>query len=351
MEPEKSIIKHLSKEEQVFFSFLKNPVDPSYFKSATLDEKIIIELIERHRLIPFFFENKEALSPQLKKYVAHRFLQNSQRMLLFANEIFAINELCEKKNVKPIFLKGPLLAYELNNDLASRQMVDLDIYVDRTDLTKVNDILLNLGFKPTEIPKTRFKKFILKDNYYFHPEKKISVEIHYRFFPNKFLDTKFKVMFPYLKKELQIQNKKMPVLNDGANIIFLILHGANHQWFRLFWLKDVADFITKKEINWENIFDYSKKLGIKSTLKQSVTLINLFFGVVIPKEFRSLNRNKKIENFLVSKASKVIISPINASFFTRIKRLNYLLKISTKIDYKWNTFAGGLLRYLGKKNP
>ena len=270
-------------------------------------------------------------------------------MLSLANEVFIINETLTANKLNPIFLKGPVLAYEIHSNFSSRQMVDLDIYVAREELSKTHEQLLKLGYVPTEIPKSVFRKFILKDNYYFHPEKKVSVEIHYRFFPNRYLDTKFQHTFQQvLTQELKIQNRKLKILNTGANLLFLILHGSNHQWFRLFWLKDLADYITKKEINWQEIISSSKNLGIQNTVVQSVCLTNIFFGTEIPRAINALSKKNKTEFFLIRKATNAIAAPINESFLTRARRLNYLLKMSTKFVYKFYALVGGILRFIGK---
>ncbi len=348
MEIENYIKDELTNEQHCFYSFLKAPEENIIPDGNTFLKNEIKELVERHRLIPFFFKNKNFISPSLQEYVANRFLRNSQRMLLFTNELLTINDNCKTNNLNPIFLKGPALAYDLHNDSASRQMIDLDIFIDRNEIMGIHNILLNLGYYSTEIPNTQFRKFILKDNYYFHQEKKISIEIHYRFFPNKSLDKRFKNIFPVLTKAITIQNKEVNVLTTEANILFLVLHGSNHQWFRLFWLKDLADFIAIKKINWTDILEYSKKLGVENALFQSVLLCNLFFNSPIPGEIRSLINKNKTVTWLVKKAVCSIISPIEENFLTRMDRLIYLTKLSNKFLFKANTLIGGALRFIGR---
>lgn len=348
MELENYIKSNFTNEQKVFFQFLKEPGEENMFFEKKQNNKKITQLIERHRLVPFFFASKKNLHPELQEYIAQRFLKNSQRMLIFTSEVFLIHDTFLKNKLNPIFLKGPALAYELNNDPSTRQMVDLDVYVDKKELEKAHQCLLQLGYLPTEIPKTRLRKFMLKDNYYFHPEKKVPIEIHYRFFPNKYIDKKFNQLIPSLTKSFFVQNREVQVLSTEANLLFLILHGSNHQWFRLFWLKDLSDFITQKEINWPVIVKCSKNMGIEKVLVQSIFLTNLFFGTVVPDAIKELQKNNHIEHFMIKKAVKAIVYPINENFLTRIARLYYLLKISNKFEFKIHTLLGGLIRFVGK---
>ena len=100
MEFQKSIHYKLSSEQEIFFSFVKNPQTNIFIeKEGKLKEDPIIKLIQRHRLVPFFYKNKDKLTRSLQDYLHTQFLKNTQQVLLFANEIFSINEVCLQNKI------------------------------------------------------------------------------------------------------------------------------------------------------------------------------------------------------------------------------------------------------------
>ena len=193
----------------------------------------------------------------VRNRLAYEYKRNTMQMLKLCGEMEQVSQLFNKENIRLLFLKGPHLGHELYGDLSLRTSHDLDILVPPEDFDKAEKLLLEAGYEndnplPTVLNSRRWREHHGK---YFHPEKKMIVEIHWRLNPPPSKDPTFEELWE--RKQLcSFSHHPLFMLGEEDLYMFLIKHGARHGWFRLRWLLDIQQLIQKQEADkqWKSLF-------------------------------------------------------------------------------------------------
>jgi len=165
------------------------------------------------------------------------------------------------------------------------------------------------------------------------------VELHWRLFGQKELfpiptDTVFAE-----SQELIVGGKAIRVLSENHCFEYLCLHGALHQWFRLHWLRDIAQMLSNGKVNPVEIIEKSKINGNDRPVEQAIILANLFFGSPgIPSNFKI----KRVVKSIVNQAVTAAISDESRSISRRISRLRvpfYKMKLKRSLRYKMSSWT------------
>ena len=86
---------------------------------------------------------------------------------------------------------------------------------------------------------------------YFHPQKNIMLEIHWRLEPFPSKELTFNELWAR-RRVSQITNYPVYFLGEEDLFVYLVSHGARHGWFRLRWLLDI-DQMVRKGLNFEKM--------------------------------------------------------------------------------------------------
>ncbi|NEU34041.1 nucleotidyltransferase family protein, partial [bacterium LRH843] len=84
---------------------------------------------------------------------------------------------------------------------------------------------------------------------YFHPIKRIKLEIHWRLNPGPSSEPQFKELWSR-KRLSTVTSSPVYFLGQEDLTVFLISHGARHGWSRLRWLADIHQ-ILNQDIEWK----------------------------------------------------------------------------------------------------
>jgi hypothetical protein len=60
--------------------------------------------------------------------------------------------------------------------------------------------------------------------------------------------------------EADFNDRKLTILNNELELLFLIIHGGIHNWSMLKWLADINEFLKSQEIEWERFNEQSEYL-------------------------------------------------------------------------------------------
>ena len=237
-------------------------------------------LSNRHRLshqqIDVFLKDKRA-----KAHLAEKYEQMSQ-----VREFIQLTDALSEAAISFIPLKGPILSYRLYKDACFRISHDLDFLIDVNAMKKAIDIVEKCGYQPDSFywpDNLKQERALLKmDNHivYFHPEKQLYIELHWKLFLHDITDAK--VLNDVIKSntnEIRLLERNFQVFNNELELLYLIIHGGLHAWFRLKWLLDVKDFIEK------NSFDSEKftQLVVKWNASRMVALCNAMLSTYFPE--------------------------------------------------------------------
>ncbi len=189
---------------------------------------------------------------------------------LFFNEQFnQVKEILNSNGVETVVpLKGISLINSLYSDWQQRKMSDIDIYVPPANKIKLHELLTNNSYEVLDEVKwsaNQHKVTYIKKNNFID----ITIEVHFKLYYHTDYKPKIETI------------NQCSYLSKSDELLYLCYHLAEqHNFLKLFWLKDIALFIERyeDEINWENFHRLSKKIDISRSTNTCLYLCNQFLG-------------------------------------------------------------------------
>jgi Uncharacterised nucleotidyltransferase len=252
------------------------------------------KLAQRHGMLPLLYWNlrtvssadipAEALS-NLRSY----FQENVRRNLFLTRELLSLLNLLESNGIPAVPYKGPVLAQMAYQNLAFREMCDLDIFIRQEDFPKAIRALHSQGYRSaTQLFSERAIRACLAREYahtMVHDKGSI-VELHWAITP-KFLPFSLDNALWERLEPLAIAGTT--VLNFVKEDLLLILcvHGAKHMWERLEWICCLAQLIRNyPEIDWTLAIERAEAQGGARLLLLGLLLAHELFEVRLAEEVR-----------------------------------------------------------------
>lgn len=282
-----------------------------------LDWDYLINKATRNRLRPLLYLNlnqvgSERVPEDVLQGLKSIFENNARRNLMLTGELVKVMALLEDNGIKAITYKGPVLAKGAYGNLAYREFGDVDVFIDKKDALKVIKIMYKKDYElypAINIDDSFYIKFVTEHRF-LHKKSGALVEIKWRFagdfftFPvdsgcltNEFIKTEFN----------GLQVNSFPIENQ---LLILIIHAGKHDWTRLAWIVDIAEYIKSHKINWIEILKKAENLGVKRILLVNMYLVKELWGLKLNKLIlNQIDSDKSIE-----KSSKEII---NRAFFEK----------------------------------
>ncbi|PMB42709.1 hypothetical protein CEN41_14660 [Fischerella thermalis CCMEE 5330] len=277
----------------------------SLIQLPNLDWEDVISQAYKHGLVPLLYTNlnticKDDIPKEAINQIRHLSYTNSQRNLVLCAELFKILHLLQEKDIKGVPYKGPILASTVYGNIALRPSGDLDIIVQQQHVLEFKKILISLGYQPlvelTQREEIAFLEAKSEHSYnFFHDEKKILVEIHWRVSPEYTspIETKhfWSKLKPFPFAGITIYN--LP-LEDWLPI--LCVHGSRHRWERLIWLCDIAELLrTNPEVNWDYLIQVTTELDCKRMFFLGLFLAHHLLDVTLPvKVLRQIKADTEV---------------------------------------------------------
>ena len=111
-------------------------------------------------------------------------------------------------------------------------------------------------------------------------------------------------------------------------IVYLMLHGANHAWFRLKWLHDIYSYSKEPDVDWNRVIELSRHFGRKSLVYESLYLADKYW--ILPAKAAGLYQDdpKKLNSFALRYSNQLISEESRKSGF-----------------FAWFKYAYGFTRY------
>lgn len=308
----------------------------------------LIELSERHRLLPHLYKSiKEislSISIDIPAELKEKYISQTDHVLKLASEGVRLSSILNKNGVSNILLKGPFLSEQIYGDIALRPSRDIDILILPEHVEQVNDILIREGYKmvyPDFILSRKQNNFYRRHKNQFafrNPSNKILIEIHWRLFSQTSL-----LLIPTDKvfaesHELILAGNRIKVLSPSQNFEFLCLHGSIHQWFRLLWLRDIAQILDKNLVNTDELFVNAVRNNNQKPVLQAILLSNHFFGTNYPIDEKAAKSVKSI----VIHAATAILSDETLTLTRRLTRFRwpiYKMKLKKGLIYKLSCWS------------
>lgn len=258
-----------------------------------IDWEDFIDLTLKHRLVSHVLKHSTFLAEYIpistyEKLIEFR-LEHSKNSLNYAVHAIRIHQKFIENNVPHCFFKGPVLSLELYHDIGFRNFGDIDILVEEKDAEKAKLILEELDFSciypKIELSEKQKKvNYSISHHYHFkHPIQNIHIELHWSITnPKAYSGLKTNEIILNSRK-LKVSNYELNYISKTENLVYQAAHGAIHQWYRLFWLKDFSVLYKKSSIEeLKKAYQLSKKLKLQKSFNQACYLSNLIYDISLP---------------------------------------------------------------------
>ncbi|MGW8424554.1 nucleotidyltransferase domain-containing protein [Peribacillus simplex] len=290
--------------------------DPELFKEINWER--FLHLAWHHRVFPeIYYKLKniddKRIPPQVTQNLYQKYKLNTFQMLNLSSEMEQISELFTNNKIPLLYLKGPVIAYDLYGDISLRTSRDLDILIQIKDLERVDKLLVNLGYE-REGQESILNVWKWKGHHitYIHAQKNICLEIHWRLQRQPSKEPSFFEMWDR-KRKSRLTTYPVYYLGQEDLFLFLVSHGARHGWVRLRWLLDIDKYL-RKGVNWESVNLLQKQYQNHHLVGQAIILASQLLETPIKEEMkvvtngtRSINLAQKAINFIRGTDSSDVI--------------------------------------------
>jgi hypothetical protein len=286
-------LTNIPKELKLIINLLNLDNGKIKFDVNDMDWGLFLQLAFHHRIYPLLYTKLNELDSniipdKIVQALAKRYQRNTFKMLQLSAVMEQLSKLFIENQIRPLILKGPVLADDLYGDISLRTCGDLDILVPIEDLSNVNDLLLELGYEKDEYIKTVLNDWKWRHHHYtyYHSSLGIKIEIHWRLNPYPCKEPSFTELWER-KRISSITTHPTYYLGKEDLFFFLVLHGARHGWSRLRWLVDIH-YIVGQELNWDTIKNQFKKNQCSYPGGQSLILASQLLKTTITKDMQSI---------------------------------------------------------------
>jgi len=322
----------------------------SYYIDLVENEEMVTDL-RRHRILPLAESFLGEIEEDREESLKNRLMLWKVRSLHFFETLKELTIKCEKQGISLVHIKGPILSHLLYGDIAQRQYRDLDVLVQKDELILLLDILDSIGFE-IEYPRVRPDSKSLA--YYFkyrkeigliHRESKIHLELHTRIDSNGVIDQHSETILIGGLNRVNVHECQFFVMNNNNAFLYLVFHGSWHMFFRLCWLRDIAEAIKRWDLDHAKILRLASELGIQRMLGISLLFIEEFYAYELPEEYAEyLEKEANVLRKIKSLCNRYIIGPETPNFVVRVERFRYFILLKKGLKHKWRMVSGMIHR-------
>src|ERR1700687_5720247 len=120
---------------------------------SALDWSEVLRLAEYHGVLPLaarhLIELGRSLPPEVERSLRSAYETNLRRSLWFTAELARIMQHFERRQLRALPYKGPVLAQSLYRDLGLRSFSDLDFLISPADFERAKQALAEIGYRPS----------------------------------------------------------------------------------------------------------------------------------------------------------------------------------------------------------
>lgn len=248
-------------------------------------------------LIPAVFREK----------ISKAYQENQLRQLRNTGEFFRIRQILVENKIRVIPFKGFWIAHEMYGNLADREAVDVDLFIDLGDLDRVIILMKQNGYLPEVSDDPGYVSKIKKESAEYNfdmfegNERLFHFEFHWKI-GSSLHDMEIGIGDLASRiKSASLQNHDLEVFSPSALLLLSVMHHGGKD--TLIQLKQVLDigYIIKNsnDIDWNWVTFMSGKYHIEKVLYLSISLAAELTGVEVPQQLRS-----KVETYSIKRLTR-----------------------------------------------
>ena len=266
---------------------------------SKLDWSEVLRLAEHHGVLPLAARNLieharvkdgRGLPPEIERSLRSAYDANLRRGLWFTAELARIMQHFERRQLRVIPYKGPVLTESLYRDVGLRSFSDLDFLISAADFDRAKQALAEIGYRPSAHFTPAVERFWLRKGY----ERSFDsvagpnlVELQWALLPYFYaVDLRVEDLLERAGRTV-VGEREVPCLSPEDSLLVLCAHAAKHLWTRLIWLADIAETLRSQSrtqtIDYSLVFSRARALGIVRILGVSFWLAKNVLRAELPK--------------------------------------------------------------------
>lgn len=266
------------------------PADASACWPAEADETRFLAGMERHRVAPFLHARLPAaagagLPERVRAGIAASASGNARRALARTAELARLEQQLAGQGIPVVCVKGPLLARALHGDVGARHAGDLDLLIDEAHAGRADQWLRAAGFRRMqpnfELTPLQHRKYteVRHEFGYLSADGSLRLEIMWRLVNQEHFHRGVRGETP---AQTALAGRMLAVLPAETAALHLLLHGADHGWFRLFWLLDIALLMQRGALDWPRVLARAEAAKLERVFWQGILLAQELLAVPLP---------------------------------------------------------------------
>lgn len=291
-------------------------------------------LHHRHRL------SHQQIDQLLNENTGKKFLDEKIQQLNKISLLIELSKRLNEENIWFLVLKGPLLSERIYGDPTTRLWKDFDLLTKPALVGPFVSVLLEMGFQHAKVdwPKSEKRQQMIlhfgKNLELYNPTTGISVEVHWKLFDDRLTD--YATMWKLIDnntEETTFSGETFKRLSLEFELLYLIIHGSIHAWFRLKWLVDIKDFLEKQKINEDKFLSLCGKLNAFRFVCIYNYVMNIYFPSVKSLPMNKQTNCKKLGVVALEDIRKEVVHP-TYTFSETIRAIRYKMALSPSLRYK-----------------
>jgi hypothetical protein len=267
---------------------------------SKLDWSQVLRLAEHHGVLPLvarnLIEHTRGLPPEIERSLRSAYDANLRHSLWFTAELARIMQHFERRQLRAVPYKGPLLAQSVYHDVGLRSSSDLDFLISPADFDPAKQALAEIGYRPSAHFAPAVERFWLRKGYERAFDSAAGpnlVELQWALLPHFYAvdlhsddlrsdDLRVEDLLRRAGRTV-VGGCEVPCLSPEDSLLVLCLHAAKHLWTRLIWLADIAGTLRSQTIDHSLVFSRARALGIMRILDVSFWLAKNVLGAELPE--------------------------------------------------------------------
>ena len=272
------------------------PIASGCMTSMSIDDWIkFIQLCDQLGLTTLMYPQLQRMSAQIAmpkvvlEVLGQHYRRNSLRNLQIYQAMHNILTVVCGQGIEVIVLKGFYLAQMVYQNVALRPMGDVDILVRKDDLSRVDELLEQLGYHrqlPEIDPLSPDRPY---QRSYLNDAASLEIEVHWHLFTP---DAPFELDTNGLwarSRRASIAGVAVLVLSPEDNLLHLCLHNSFHHRFNRFSLRGLYDIQRSVQfysvgINWDEFCQRSEELGYNHAVYLTLLLCRKLLHTPVPDQ-------------------------------------------------------------------
>lgn len=235
--------------------------------SDAVDWSKVALLATYHRVLPTLWAHveqsgREHVPLPILQYLHSQSVEGAIRVLFLSSEMAEIARELKKEEVPFLVLKGPSLS-DAYGGIAQRPFVDNDILVRRDDFSRLEDVLLDMGFEQSKRGPNQLRGYLFIHGEYTFGRRvgtqRSTVDAHTNVAPRGYSYNGSYETLIHRSRAIKVGGEEVNALGWEDLFLALCVNALKDQWNRLRLANDIAR-VSYKVADWDLLGRLAKEM-------------------------------------------------------------------------------------------